>query len=387
MKEDKETKTVNKIYNPDKACPGLDPGDPEAKSGSDQYPRVEKKSRALKISIWIGIPTIALIIIFWVLHEWSGFLLPAIYIKFDFADNQCEWIANNVPVFIIGKGLVKSGCTISLYWLKNRGEEGVPYLIEYLDDWCNDLREDAAQCLGELGKIAIEAYPHLIELEKKDPDIRVRRAASLALFRINPRHPEVIQIINKYILQYDVEQKIEIFKKCGNIGLCSKDTVNMLKSHLNDLNINVRLEAAFALFNISHSERVRSASALIKTFRYVGKKLALGKQILLYLQKVNPDPNEIISEIINNIEEVSNFNTQKWLFVYLNTLDLTNLKKDKLLELCRLLVHDSISVRMRVIKIIGKIKDKSILPLLKEAYQTEKNDVLKNKIGKAIESF
>jgi hypothetical protein len=46
--EDKETKTVNKICDPDKACPGLDPGDPEAKSGTDQYPRVERKSVKIK---------------------------------------------------------------------------------------------------------------------------------------------------------------------------------------------------------------------------------------------------------------------------------------------------------------------------------------------------
>jgi len=35
MKEDKETKTVNKGYDPDKACPGLDPGDPEREGDID----------------------------------------------------------------------------------------------------------------------------------------------------------------------------------------------------------------------------------------------------------------------------------------------------------------------------------------------------------------
>jgi len=104
---DKETKTVNKVYNPDKACPGLDPGDPEAKSGTDQFPRVEKESRVLKISLWIGIPIIAIVIILWVLHNWFGYWIGLTYKKYDFADTQCRWMVNKLPLWLIGKGILK----------------------------------------------------------------------------------------------------------------------------------------------------------------------------------------------------------------------------------------------------------------------------------------
>jgi len=48
MDKDKKTETVNKPYDPDKACPGLDPGDPEAKSGTDQYSRVDREHEIRK---------------------------------------------------------------------------------------------------------------------------------------------------------------------------------------------------------------------------------------------------------------------------------------------------------------------------------------------------
>ena len=45
MTEDKKTKTVNKVYDPEK--------DSEAKSGTDQFPRLERKGRKGK-KILIG---------------------------------------------------------------------------------------------------------------------------------------------------------------------------------------------------------------------------------------------------------------------------------------------------------------------------------------------
>jgi len=55
MKEDKETKTVNKIYEPE--------GDPEAKSGTDQFPRVAVKRQEIKKAIVITSIVIIVIVL------------------------------------------------------------------------------------------------------------------------------------------------------------------------------------------------------------------------------------------------------------------------------------------------------------------------------------
>jgi len=124
MTNDTDTKTLDKVYEPDK--------DPEAKSGTDQFSRVERKSRALKISIWIGIPTIAIVIILWVLHNWFGYWLVKIYTKYDFADRPCEWMRDNLPFWFIGKGLLKNEGVITCFPYYR--EDAADFLFDCLDN-------------------------------------------------------------------------------------------------------------------------------------------------------------------------------------------------------------------------------------------------------------
>ncbi len=65
-------------------------------------------------------------------------------------------------------------------------EKVVPALIGALKHNGNDVRRSSALKLGEFHELAKDAIPALQEAEKNDADARVREAAGIALFRIDP---------------------------------------------------------------------------------------------------------------------------------------------------------------------------------------------------------
>jgi hypothetical protein len=67
-----------------------------------------KKNNALRLSLWIGIPALALILILWVLHNWFGYWVCKIHQKWDFADSQCEWLIGNTPLWFTSKGVLSA---------------------------------------------------------------------------------------------------------------------------------------------------------------------------------------------------------------------------------------------------------------------------------------
>jgi Holliday junction resolvasome RuvABC DNA-binding subunit len=64
----------------------------------------------------------------------------------------------------------------------------VPALTEALKSKDDGIRCDAAIGLGYFGEQAKEAIPAL-QMAQRDSDVRVREAASVALFRIDPQFP------------------------------------------------------------------------------------------------------------------------------------------------------------------------------------------------------
>lgn len=121
---------------------------PESKSSTDQYPRGDesgdtgstvtghsslvtgektRKEKIFKLSMWIGIPTIALIILLWILHEWLGLWIVSIHHRWNFADSQCEWMMEHMPMWILIDGIYKFGMGTSVLEmkLKPRLEEAV----------------------------------------------------------------------------------------------------------------------------------------------------------------------------------------------------------------------------------------------------------------------
>ncbi|MFC1582364.1 HEAT repeat domain-containing protein [Planctomycetota bacterium] len=70
-------------------------------------PESKQKNNALRLSLWIGVPAVFLILILWVLHNWFGYWVCTVYIKWDFADKQCVWVVKKAPYWLITKGLTK----------------------------------------------------------------------------------------------------------------------------------------------------------------------------------------------------------------------------------------------------------------------------------------
>ena len=64
----------------------------------------------------------------------------------------------------------------------------VPALIEALNDKESDIRLSAAIGLGLFGERATDAIPALKQAAQKDHDARARRAAGIALSRIDPKN-------------------------------------------------------------------------------------------------------------------------------------------------------------------------------------------------------
>ncbi len=69
---------------------------------------------------------------------------------------------------------------------KAEGDRVVPALIESLNDKHDDVRLSAAIGLGSFGEAAVAAVPALMAAQR-DSDARIRRAAGVALSRIDPK--------------------------------------------------------------------------------------------------------------------------------------------------------------------------------------------------------
>ena len=123
MNNDTDTKTVDRSG----ACPGPRSGDPdqdpEAKSGTDKTgdaggerveglkgERVVEKTgqgKIFKLSMWIGIPAVALVILLWISHNWLGLWLFNICKKEGPFSKPSVWLIEKLPSFFILPGILK----------------------------------------------------------------------------------------------------------------------------------------------------------------------------------------------------------------------------------------------------------------------------------------
>jgi hypothetical protein len=69
---------------------------------------------------------------------------------------------------------------------KDTAEKVVPALIGGLTHSSNDVRRSSALKLGEFHELAKDAIPVLQKAQEDDADARVREAAGIALWRIDP---------------------------------------------------------------------------------------------------------------------------------------------------------------------------------------------------------
>jgi len=209
MDKDKETKTVDIPYDPE--------GDSEAKSGTDQFPRVERDNKALKISLWLGIPSTVLIIVLFVLHNWLGYWIIEIHSKWSSTENVCEWMIIKLPLWLTGKGILKSKklyyhvptkglkelCPSTLIYGLHSQKNIYPFLLKYVEDSNIIIRQNAWAVLSSIIELTDNAvvnnekflYHIIIAIQDEDEDVR-----SFAIWTFYGYHHVTNYLItNKYL--------------------------------------------------------------------------------------------------------------------------------------------------------------------------------------------
>jgi len=349
---DKETKTVDRLYEPDKACPGLDPGDPEAKSGTDQFPRVEREDKALKISMWIGVPTVLFILIFWICYNYLGLW----FIRgsgVTLIGRPCSWLLMNLPLQMVGNGVLHEGISwrVQHYFFYERRREAIPYLAKKVMSSNETVAQNAAQTLHNIAHVvnAKEAVPALIMASKHNKHPVAREMALTALAAIDPKARNVINAFIEALKDENSRVKIEAAEILARIGPAAADALPDLFPLLQHEKVYVQIPAACAII------------------------------------KINPEKKEALTFIIERLKKEENSNCYCRIAEYLGRLGPQ--AKDAVPILIEVLSDIEYYTRSVAALALGEIGDISALPFLKKGLKEAINKQEKDSFQKAIDKL
>ena len=131
--------------------------------------------------------------------------------------------------------------------------EAVPQLVQaLLKDRDSDVRRAAAAALGQIGPVAAEAVPQLVQASLKDGDSDVRRAAAAALGQIGPLAAEAVpQLVQVLLKDRDSDVRRAAATALGQIGPLAAEAVpQLVQASLKDRGWRVQMAAAAALGQI-----------------------------------------------------------------------------------------------------------------------------------------
>ncbi|MFC1479538.1 hypothetical protein ACFL6F_02975 [Planctomycetota bacterium] len=150
----------------------------EAPAPEDTAPQAERKTnKAVKVSLWVGIPTIALILILWVLHNWFGYWIFCGLSRGHSTTIRIRvWCFENMPLWLIGKGLVRVGESNSGLSIlhTSRYPESIKYILFALRN-CEDSKKiTALNILWAEDYDLTSELPLILELQNRmsDPNWR-----------------------------------------------------------------------------------------------------------------------------------------------------------------------------------------------------------------------
>jgi len=310
MTNDTDTKTVDRPYDSDK--------DPEAKSDTGQLPRVAvaRKSTALKISLWIGIPAVGIVIILWVLHEWLGCWLIMISSRCDspVVYKSCRFIGSNLPIWFVGKGVIKEQITSSypyslpgnsyIYWILFRGSASVSYFKKLLRHEDNKVKMIALHYLCYLRNEVDEIDPIIKEF-LEDDDINLRIVAADTLFKFGHNSKECIPIYIKALQG----QRLSLFrmnaiKALGEHGPNAIEAVPLLKKYYIE-----EIEKGDIVDSQLIRESIRKIRGTVKDtltelMQILEKKGYLSPEAVAYaLGDIGPDAKEAVPLLIEILKK------------------------------------------------------------------------------------
>lgn len=158
------------------------------------------------------------------------------------------------------RGIVSLGCLMLLgicaspRALAEPKKEDVPALIKELKSKSAKARVGAAEDLGHLGAVRAndvkDAVPALLEVLKKDRDPDVRRAAAVALGKVDPDPKLAVPVLTEALKDKKPAVRIAVAGALGQLGAEASEAVPALSEMQKDKDRAVSRAAGMALRNI-----------------------------------------------------------------------------------------------------------------------------------------
>lgn len=138
------------------------------------------------------------------------------YRNFDATDSAVEYAARNLPLDMVGKGLLKEKSEL-IHVLGERGKEALPYLVTALKHPNPYLKASAAMGIYKLGADGREALPDLIQAIV-DPNAYARLSVILALGRLGPDAVTAVPAVVPALRDPDAHVRMQAAYTLGLIG-------------------------------------------------------------------------------------------------------------------------------------------------------------------------
>jgi len=114
---------------------------------------LETKKTKIKVSLWIGIPTILLSLLFIITYFWLGWFLFFMHDTFKSVQGPCRYLIRRLPISVVGNGMILYDSPDSIGSLISREKDGIYYLTKALLKNDNETRLIVTLYIGESATI------------------------------------------------------------------------------------------------------------------------------------------------------------------------------------------------------------------------------------------
>jgi len=194
--------------------------------------QTEKKiHKAVNVSLWISIPSVMLILILWILHNWLGYWLVYCVHEYTIADKPSRWALSNLPLWLVGKGILRNRWSYPFPIHKRNAPK---YICQFLNHDQEVLKQRAWQWIDSISRHWPENIKNIkyfyfqitIAIYDSDPDIRFWAFSSLWHYWID----------NEEDLNFALKNLKEVIALEKDIQV--KDGLQRIIKHVSTISVN-----------------------------------------------------------------------------------------------------------------------------------------------------
>ena len=157
---------------------------------------------------------------------------------------------------------IKFNSILVLGELGTKSEQGIPRLINLLDDDDWSICREAVRSLGKMGNIAKDAIPKLSKLlERKE--VTIRKEAAFTLGKIGNATNEALSGLIKACNDENEEVRTEAARSFGEFGSAAQGAIPQLMKCLKDVDWTVRTASAESISKIGKESTVAIPKLII----------------------------------------------------------------------------------------------------------------------------